>query len=640
MARMTPGRATMERGPGHPGASAGNEPDDFDDDRFEFPRPSLTVDPDDPAYRHDPADGLVAIGDTPKVPDPVPVRGHLLPPMPTDKARGWIVTAVLTLLGGVLRFGQLGWRTDGGTPLFDEKYYAVQAAEMIRTGGVEDNQAFGVIVHPPLGKQIIAIGELIFGYDPVGWRVASAVCGTLCILLIVRATRRLTRSTLVGGIAGVLLICDGVSQVMAHTALLDTIQTPFVLGAFACLLVDRDQVRTRLARAVADGSMARFAGGAPLGARWWRFGCGFLLGCATAVKWNGAYWIVGFAIMSVIWDISARRQYGMRHPITAMLRRDFGPSVWSLGLIPVFTYLASYWAWFTNETGWDRHVTASGNGIGGALKSLVTMTLLMLKTTDSINTPTDPAKRHPWESKPWAWPLSTRPVLYYLSGGQGTPGCGAGKDDCVKRILLVGTPMLWWVSVAVLAWALWKAFGRLDWRYAAILVGYGSGYLPWFAIFDRQMYFFYMTPVAPFLVMGIALVLGDILGKARSRAPESVSPPIPVAAPVTADDDVRDHATTESHIVRDDPATDSDGDGEDGADADAETTTAPARRPPWPRRAWTTMRSWDGRTVRLVIVSAYIGLTAANFIWMWPILMGDPITPQRLVWETWLPSWG
>src|SRR5699024_5195950 len=145
------------------------------------------------------------------------------------------------------------------------------------------------------------------------------------------------------------------------------------------------------------------------------------------------------------------------------------------------------------------------------LRSLVTMTLQMLQTTAGILTPANPEDRHPWESKPFAWPMSTRPVLYYLSGGEGTTGCGAGHTDCVQRILLVGTPTMWFLAFFVAGWALWRAIARLDWRYAAVLVGYGAGYLPWFFIWDRQMYFFYMTPVAPFLVMGITLVLGDIL---------------------------------------------------------------------------------------------------------------------------------
>ncbi len=84
----------------------------------------------------------------------------------------------------------------------------------------------------------------------------------------------------------------------------------------------------------------------------------------------------------------------------------------------------------------------------------------------------------------------------------------------MQRIFLIGTPALWWIALFVLVWALWKAIGRLDWRYAAVLVGYGAGYLPWFTNLDRQMYFFYATPLAPFLVIGITLVLGDILGRA------------------------------------------------------------------------------------------------------------------------------
>jgi dolichyl-phosphate-mannose--protein O-mannosyl transferase len=44
-------------------------------------------------------------------------------------------------------------------------------------------------------------------------------------------------------------------------------------------------------------------------------------------------------------------------------------------------------------------------------------------------------------------------------------------------------------------------------------VGYGAGFLPWFTNLDRQMYFFYMTPVAPFLVLAVVLALGEFLGR-------------------------------------------------------------------------------------------------------------------------------
>ena len=166
-------------------------------------------------------------------------------PMPTDRLRGWIVTLVVAVIGGVIRFQNLGFPTDYGTPIFDEKHYVPQALQMLRNGGFEDNPAYELTVHPPLGKYMIAAGEWLLGYNGWGWRFASAVCGTLMILLIVRIARRLTRSTLLGGIAGVLMICDGVLHIQSRMGMLDIFLAFWVLVAFGCLLCDRDQVRNR-----------------------------------------------------------------------------------------------------------------------------------------------------------------------------------------------------------------------------------------------------------------------------------------------------------------------------------------------------------------------------------------------------------
>jgi dolichyl-phosphate-mannose--protein O-mannosyl transferase len=88
----------------------------------------------------------------------------------------------------------------------------------------------------------------------------------------------------------------------------------------------------------------------------------------------------------------------------------------------------------------------------------------------------------------------------------------------VKAVMLVGTPAMWFIAVPVLAWAVWRSFVKRDWRYAVALTGYCAGFLPWFADIDRQMYFFYAAPMAPFLVMMIALILGDVLYAPRQNA--------------------------------------------------------------------------------------------------------------------------
>ena len=64
------------------------------------------------------------------------------------------------------------------------------------TAAWRTTRRYGVVVHPPLGKQLIAIGEKLFGYTPLGWRFASVIAGTMVIFLMIRVVRRLTRSTL------------------------------------------------------------------------------------------------------------------------------------------------------------------------------------------------------------------------------------------------------------------------------------------------------------------------------------------------------------------------------------------------------------------------------------------------------------
>src|SRR5262249_5960931 len=142
---------------------------------------------------------------------PVVSPGPLVPVAdfgPTDHIRGWVATGVIAVLATVTRFLNLGSPTDAGTPIFDEKHYAPQGWQVLHTDGVEDTPGLAVVAPPPVGKQLIAIGEAIFGYDGVGWRFAGALLGVVMVVLVMRIVRRISRSTLVGAIAGVLAICD------------------------------------------------------------------------------------------------------------------------------------------------------------------------------------------------------------------------------------------------------------------------------------------------------------------------------------------------------------------------------------------------------------------------------------------------
>jgi dolichyl-phosphate-mannose-protein mannosyltransferase len=431
-----------------------------------------------------------------------PLRRLLHPPMPADAAVSWIATAAVTALAAIIRLWGIGFPPG---KQFDELYYATEGAEMLRQG-YENNPGYMFIVHPPLGKWLVAAGVGLFGDEPVGWRVPSAVAGTLCVLILVRTVRRMTRSTLLGCVAGILLAADGLSIVQSRFALLDIFLALFVLAGFSCLVVDRDWMRSRLLDRVAGDLGPR------VGFRPWRLAGGVLLGAACAVKWSGIWFLAGFALLSLLWDLSARRSADAARPLTGTAARDLPGAVGALGLAPVAVYLLSWTGWFLGENSYGRHWADTNAGfwswLPGPIRSLLHYHAEMWGFHSKLTTP------HDYQSNPWSWLVTGRPVLFYYPSKPSPTGCGA--STCVRTVLDVGTPALWWAFAPAVLWAVWIAFVRRDWRGWAVLFAFGAGWLTWFSIPGRTMFLFYMTPLVPFLVIGVTLVLGAVLGRATA----------------------------------------------------------------------------------------------------------------------------
>ncbi len=70
------------------------------------------------------------------------------------------------------------------TFIFDEVYYVDGARDLLAYGVEVDGASPEFVVHPPVGKWMIASGIKLFGDNPLGWRIATAVAGSLMILLI------------------------------------------------------------------------------------------------------------------------------------------------------------------------------------------------------------------------------------------------------------------------------------------------------------------------------------------------------------------------------------------------------------------------------------------------------------------------
>jgi dolichyl-phosphate-mannose--protein O-mannosyl transferase len=334
------------------------------------------------------------------------------------------------------------------------------------------------------------------------------------ILVVARAGRRLFRSTFLGAAAALLVAIDGTAIALSRIALLDGILAFFVICAFACLLVDRDRARAVLADrlvAVPRDEKGRWRTPGPsLGLRPWRLAAGLMLGLALGTKWSALWFIAGFGILTVLWDVGARRTAGIPAPFTSMLRRDALPAFAAIVGVALVAYLATWTGWFVTDDGWDRQWAAGRDTAFGfipeALRSLWHWHAAMYQFHSTLASP------HPYESNAWGWLVQARPTAIHYADAT---GCGAEK--CTSAVTAVGNPVLWWAAVAALPYLVLRWAGARDWRAGAILAGFAAGWVPWLVLFnDRTVFQFYAVVLAPFAALAVAYVLGRVLGPASA----------------------------------------------------------------------------------------------------------------------------
>ncbi len=464
------------------------------------------------------------------------LRTRLGAPMPDDRPWGWLGPLLVTAFGTFLRFDRL--RVPRAL-VFDETYYAkdawsilhhgvelnlvTNANSIIQAGHTNIFAACGgtpacgeYVVQPEIGKLIIAAGEWLFGLNSFGWRFFSAVFGSLAILLMCRIARRMTRSTLLGCVAGLLMSLDGLEFVLSRTGILDIFLMFFVLAAFGCVVVDRDVARDTLAERVARGRPHDVRGYGPrLGIRRWRVAAGIFLGLAVATKWDAVYYIIGFGGLSILWDTGARRAAGIRASVRGALRDALWLPV-TFVVIPLGIYIASWSGWFATRTGYDRNY-AQLHGVHtpviSALYSLYEYHKEAVSFGVGLRSP------HPYQSQPWDWLVMTRPVAFFYecyTGPVGGPAhyCPTGYRGSAwsQEVLAIGTPAIWWGSILALLFCLgWWLLHR-DWRVGAVLLGVVAGWAPWFPLVTRTKFYYYALEFEPFLILSVVLCLGLILG--------------------------------------------------------------------------------------------------------------------------------
>ena len=337
--------------------------------------------------------------------------------------------------------------------VFDEVYYVDGARDLLKYGVEVNGSNPEFIVHPPVGKWLIASGIKLFGDNEFGWRFASAVFGTLLILLFARLVHVLFYSPLLTALGAALMALDGLLLVHSRTALLDLFLTFFTL--LGVLLWHRNR----------------------------HIWAGIAFGLAIGCKWSAIYFVAIIGLVAVYRILIAHDIRKTLKPIAAKFAQ--------YGLLPVFVYTLTWAGWFMSDRGWSRQ--SSKNPLSSWIHY----------HSEMLNFHTGLTATHPYQANPWSWLIMGRPTSFFYDSPK---GCSA--ENCAQEVLALGTPLLWWVGSIAIAvvlgyWIKSLINHRIDNAANLVVLGLAAGYLPWFAMQQRTVFTFYAIIIEPFLILAI-----------------------------------------------------------------------------------------------------------------------------------------
>ena len=329
--------------------------------------------------------------------------------------------------------------------VFDELYYVDGARDYLKYGVELTEGQSEFVVHPPVGKWLIASGIKIFGDNEFGWRIAAAIAGTLTVYLTAKIAQRIFHENKWATLAAILMALDGLNLVMSRTALLDIFLTLFILLSVNAWL---------------KGNYLAFA---------------VYLGLAMGSKWSALYFIVAFLIIELV----------LNKNLIRILR---------VGATSVFIYLISWVGWFSSDNGWDR------NSKSNPIASLINYHREML------NFHTGLTEDHSYQANPWSWIVMGRPTSFFYEApkGCGAKSCAQEVLAIGTPILWwLGAIALFFLIGANLHHF---AMRELDLGVLIPFIGIVAGYLPWFFFQERTVFTFYAIVFQPFLILAIVLL--------------------------------------------------------------------------------------------------------------------------------------
>ena len=346
---------------------------------------------------------------------------------------------------------------------FDEIYHARTAWEHLR--GMWPYE----ISHPPLGKEILSLGILLFGMTPFGWRFMGTLFGAAMLPLMYWFARKLYGGKTVPACCAALLATDFMHFAQTRIATIDTYGVFFILLMYG-FMYDYLQTRSRKALALS----------------------GVFFGLGAASKWTCLYAGAGLGVLWLAdWIRQARaaapegKALGEK-PADAQPGRAFLQNVgWCLIFfvaVPALIYYLSYIPYGAARGAFPFSLDYT--------KIVWDNQVFMFTYHKGVNA------THPYSSRWYQWMLDIRPILYYLKRFDD------GRRSSFGAWL---NPLLCWAGLLSLFVLLYMALVRRDRKAGFLLWGYLAQLLPWVLI-TRTTFEYHYFPSSVFLVLALGYV--------------------------------------------------------------------------------------------------------------------------------------
>lgn len=369
---------------------------------------------------------------------------------------------------------------------FDEIYHGRTAYEFIHHLTVYE------WTHPPLGKLIIAIGILIFGMNPFGWRIAGTVIGIFMIPVIYLFAKRLLKYRWLSIVTCVLFTFDFMHFAQTRISTIDVYITFFIILMYYFMykyyrlsFYDTPFKKTLI----------------PL------LCSGICMGLGIASKWTGVYAGCGLAIIFfyTLYQRYDEYRYAVKNPKGetsgikhSYIIKNFKPYMLkTLGwcciffvAIPLVIYILSYIPYM---------MTPSGHGLATITENAQSMLAYHNKTVLGAT--------HPFSSKWYEWPIMKRPIWYYS---------GTVSDGVKEGISAFGNPLVWWAGIPAFIYMLYLSFVKKDKKSIFLAIGYAAQLVPWIPI-SRLTFIYHYFPCVPFIVLMIGYAIYDIYRNAKNK---------------------------------------------------------------------------------------------------------------------------